>query len=151
MRCSQLFLATKTSLRKTISSDIFSVRDAGSFLDHREYRSLKTFPKSAHLYYLAPHDGCGCGWDAFDYSDNPEYESDINKKNKASAEALRQFLHALQDDGIQFHIFNFCIDRDPGNLATAETDVDTFIDNLADERIPYGTKGRKIFTFHRHT
>ena len=137
MNCSQLYLGVNKRL-DDFRSDIFSVTLVPSASP--EAKSVLAVLHSKYVYYLAPHTGCGCGWDFLDI-DTPE--DDLSRQ---SCEALSRFLSSIERTQKSSKIYSVCIDS-LGSLPRAETNIsaDEFMANIGQLRISYSSKGAKVY------
>jgi len=136
MNCSQLYIGADAKLIET-RSEVFTVELVPSA--SREAKEIRGVLGSRYIYYLAPHTGCGCGWDFLDVG------TPSDELSRQSCEALGRFLAAL-DISINARIYSVCIDsvgRPP--LAESAVTVAEFMMNLRGLRVAYASADARVY------
>ncbi len=137
MNCSQLYLGIDRQVPEC-NGDLFAVEFAPSASP--EAVEIRKILGTKYIYYLAPHTGCGCGWDVLDI-DTPN-----DQKSKESCELLRSFLSSIESLGQTCKIYSVCIEaigskpESEINLSVAE-----FMDHISDYRVPYSSNFSRLF------
>lgn len=137
MNCSQLYIGLDIQLQES-ESELFSImkRPSGSDECKRIHKVLGT----KHIYYLAPHTGCGCGWEFLDV------DSPSDEMSQKSCELLERFLADLESKHISAKLYSVCIDSI--GLAPEREDsvtADDFMLNINEYRAPYSSNVAKVF------
>lgn len=86
MNCSQIYMGVNLSLPQ-VESDVFSVEQISPPDD--EYSNLMAALNTNYIYYLAPHTGCGCGWDVTNTG------TEFDDLSKRSLFTLKAYLRKL--------------------------------------------------------
>lgn len=86
MNCSQIYIGVSQNLQE-IEGEFFSVELI--FESDSEFLKLKSILNTNHIYYLAPHTGCGCGWEVINTG------TDFDNRSRESFNALGAYLYDL--------------------------------------------------------
>ena len=136
MACSQLYIGTNRPIPAS-SSEVFTVEP----LDHsdRDYASVSRALGSAHVAYLAPHTGCGCGWDYL------QVGTPNDELSRESVEALGRFLRSSSFYG-QPKLYSVSLNR-VGALPVVEQRLtpDNFMARLGELRVPYTSSEARLY------
>ena len=137
MNCSQLYFGADKKLDEFRSS-LFSVTLVPS--GSTEAKNVRAALGSKYIYYLAPHTGCGCGWDFLDIN-TPE--DDLSRQ---SCEALSRFLKSIERGQKNGKIYSVCVDS-IGASPRSETRVsaDEFMRDIDRLRISYSSAGARVY------
>lgn len=138
MNCSQLYLGINRQLQEC-DGDLFSVELSPSASP--EAVAIRNILGYKYVYYLAPHTGCGCGWDFLDVG-TPNDEN-----SKASCDLLRAFLGSIEKLGQSCKIYSVCADS-IGASPESETalSADEFMDSISEYRVPYSSNVARVFS-----
>lgn len=137
MNCSQLYLGTDRQI-PLIESELFSVYQQP--LGAEEGRKLKAVLGSKYVYYVAPHTGCGCGWDFLDVG------TPHDEMSRQSCERLGAFLGTLEADGIDVKVYSVCIEslglapKQERSLSLAE-----FMAHISEYRVGFASSDARVF------
>ena len=137
MNCSQLYVGLDKQLDE-VRAEAFSVTLVAS--GSPEAKAVRSALGSKYVYYLAPHTGCGCGWDFLDIG-TPEDE-----QSRASCDALGRFVSALARTRRGSKIYSVCIES-LGASPRAEVDISgaDFMGNLSNHRVSFASKGARVY------
>lgn len=137
MNCSQLYVGVDARLEES-RSEVFSLMLVPS--GSQEGKALRGVLGTQHVYYLAPHCGCGCGWDHLDVG------GETDELNRLSCEALGRFLRSVEQSPGFAKLHSVCIDS-LGTPPGAETRLtaDEFMEGIAHLRIGYCSPGARVF------
>ena len=137
MNCSQLYLGIDRQVPEC-NGDLFSVELSPSASS--EAVEIRKVLGSKYIYYLAPHTGCGCGWDYLDVGMPSDEDS------KASCSFLRIFLTSLEKFGESCKIYSVCIENVG---ASPESEIrlsaSEFMDNIIEYRAEYSSDVARVF------
>lgn len=86
MNCPLIYIGINFQVME-IENEIFSVELVSSTND--EYLAISAVLNTNYIYYLAPHTGCGCGWEVHDV------ETEFNDLCRKSLDALKTYLYGL--------------------------------------------------------
>lgn len=136
MNCSQIYIGVDIQLSES-KSKVFSVELISD--SDVEYAQLKSILKRDFIYYLAPHTGCGCGWDVL------HTETEYDELSKQSLESLKVFLKTVSLNQTVYLLASnqFAV----GDIPGLETEVNTekFIASLGALRPKYGDSLAKLY------
>jgi hypothetical protein len=137
VNCSQLYFGANKKIDE-FRSDLFSVTLVPS--GSTEAKNVRAALGSKYIYYLAPHTGCGCGWDFLDI-DTPD--DDLSRQ---SCEALSRFLKSIERGQKGGKIYSVCIDS-IGVSARSETrlSAEEFMKGIDQLRVSYSSAGAKVY------
>jgi hypothetical protein len=129
MNCSQIYIGLEFALDE-IESENFSVELISD--GDVEFHSLKTILKQNYIYYLAPHTGCGCGWEVLNT------ETEYDRRSKQSLKALEIFIKATCLNQTAYILT--CNQSAVGTIPEMqlETNTEIFITNLERLRPKFG-------------
>lgn len=139
MYCSQIFIGTDTQLDQT-ESDVFSVEWVDGAAE--DCAALHRLLGTDYVYYLAPHTGCGCGWDVMNVGTSND------KLSQQSCNFLKLYLTRLKAEGIAVKLLSTC-EGMVGNSECQELHVtmDDFFEELNAYRVPFGSTESRVYTF----
>ncbi|GAA0427537.1 hypothetical protein GCM10009133_40010 [Cocleimonas flava] len=95
MNCSQIYIGLEFAVKET-ESEIFSIELISD--SDAEFQLLNKIFKQPYIYYLAPHSGCGCGWEVM--NTDTEYD-ELSKQSLnelglfVGSVCLNQTIHVL--------------------------------------------------------
>jgi hypothetical protein len=137
VNCSQLYFGADKKLDE-FRSNLFSVTLVPS--GSTEAKNVRAALGCKYIYYLAPHTGCGCGWDFLDIG-TPE--DDLSRQ---SCEALGRFLNSIERDQKAGKIYSVCIDS-IGACAGSEIRLSAteFMRDIDRLRVSYSSAGAKVY------
>jgi hypothetical protein len=137
MNCSQLYLGIDRQVPEC-DGDLFSVELSPSASP--EAVAIRKVLGSKYIYYLAPHTGCGCGWDFLDVG------TPSDENSKASCELLRKFLGSIERLGQPCKIYSVSSES-IGTSPESETrhSASEFMDNISDYRVKYSSDVARVF------
>ena len=136
MSCSQLYLGTDIILNLA-ASNTFSIELLSAQQD-TEYPDISSILQSTYIYYLAPHTGCGCGWDIL--------HTGMATDERASVAQLKTLLDSLVKHQHRVLILSTCLGHEAVRPDHTELfSVDGFIEQLTDIRVGYGEAQAKLF------
>ncbi len=113
MNCSQIYMGVNLSLPQ-VESDVFSVEQISPSDD--EYSNLMAALNTNYIYYLAPHTGCGCGWDVTNTG------TEFDALSKKSLFALKVYLRNLSPEQSIYVLF--CNQNSIGFTPASADEVD---------------------------
>jgi hypothetical protein len=137
MNCSQLYVGVDRQLDE-VRTDDFSLTLVPSASP--EAKAVRSVLGSRYVYYLAPHTGCGCGWDVLDI-DTPG-----DDQSKGSCDALARFLGALERTRRGSKLYSVCIEslgtspRSEVSIAASE-----FMRDIQGYGVSYASKGARVY------
>ena len=137
MNCSQLYVGVDKQLDEVRTND-FSLTLVPSASP--EAKAVRLVLGSHYVYYLAPHTGCGCGWEVLDI-DTPG-----DDQSKDSCDALGRFLEALERTRRGSKLYSVCIQslgtspRSVESIAAAE-----FMRDMRRYRVSFASKEAKVY------
>ena len=130
MNCSQLYAGASRRLRELESEFLGVSRLGGPDEDHDAVSAVLKVP---HVYYLASHAGCGCGWEYL------RVDSEWDLKNLASRNALEGYLRDELAGG-PILLLSTCVDSLGKQPATFERrKIDQLVSEFDGWRVPYST------------
>ena len=123
-------------------SDIFSIELLSAKQDE-EYPNVSSILKTRYLYYLAPHTGCGCGWDILDT------DTTMERLSIASVAQLKDLLESSLKHQHRVLLLSTCLGHEDVKPDHTESlSVDEFIDHLTSIRVAFGSNHSKLFQIH---
>ena len=135
MNCSQLYAGTDFELPE-VQSEAFSVERVAA--TDEGHSNLLRICGTSHVYYLAPHTGCGCGWE---YLGN---DTEWDLRNLDSAQRLATYLREQTSRG-DILVLSSCsetLSRTPDERARLS--VDAFLPQFQAWRVRYSTAYAKL-------
>ena len=137
MNCSQLYLGSTERLDE-VASEEFSVELVRS--GTKEGQLLRRLLGLPYVYYLAPHTGCGCGWEVL------EVGSDWDEKNRGSCFRLGAFLQSAEDACGSLAIYSACI-ASIGREQDEELSLPSvaFLQRINELRVRYASEQVRVF------
>jgi hypothetical protein len=130
MSCSQLYLGANRPLEEVATPEFSVEREV---MGGPDYSSLKSVLGVPNIYYLAPHAGCGCGWEYLDVG------TAWDNRNLDSVERLKAYLRQAVTGG-ELLVLSTCIDtlgRKPDSRQRFV--IDQFLVDLLRWRVRFGT------------
>jgi hypothetical protein len=129
MNCSQIYIGLEFALEES-ESEVFSVElisDADA-----EFQLLKAILKKNYIYYLAPHTGCGCGWEVLNT------DTEYDERSKQSLKTLELFISSVCMNQAIYVLT--CNQSAVGSIPEIqlETNAEGFIANLESLRPKFG-------------
>lgn len=136
MNCSQLYIGTDVQIPES-KSEAFSVEEP---FDAEEGINIQKVLGTKHVYYLAPHTGCGCGWDFLNVG------TPNDEMSKQSCECLAGFFSVLRASGIEVKVYSVCSES-VGVAPSLEEQLSAaeFLANLSKYRVPYASSVVKVY------
>ncbi len=137
VNCSQLYVGVDKQLDEVRTYD-FSLSLVPSASP--EARVVRSVLGSQYVYYLAPHTGCGCGWDVLDI------ETPGDDQSKASCDALGRFLGTLERTRRGSKLYSVCIES-LGASPRSEVSIaaEEFMRHLQGYRVSFASKGARVY------
>ena len=130
MNCSQLYAGASRRLTE-VQSEFLGVSRLGG--PDEDYDAVAAALKMPHVYYLASHAGCGCGWEYL------HVDSEWDLKNLASRNALEGYLRHELARGPLF-LLSTCVDslgKEP--VAVEQRSLGQLFAEFDGWRVPYST------------
>ena len=137
MNCSQLYLGIDRQVPEC-NGDLFSIELSPSASP--EAISIRKVLGSKYIYYLAPHTGCGCGWDFLDV------DTTSDEKSKASCELLGKFLGPIQSLGQSCKLYSVCTESiGVSPESVTRLSASEFMDKISEYRVMYSSNVARVF------
>jgi len=137
LNCSQLYFGADKQLDE-VRSELFSITLVPSA--SAEAKQARAVLSSKYIYYLAPHTGCGCGWDFLDIGTPND---DLSRQ---SCEALGRFLSSVERVQKGGKLYSVCIES-LGASPRAEINItaEEFMRGMDRLRVSYSSPGARVY------